>query len=215
MPGRRREPVELRRGDQRRRAAADAVEERHHLRHRGHLHQARRGDADHRADRDAGDDQPVGVDLRARASVKTTAIAIPTAAMQVPGARRRRRGEALDPDDEEDAGDEVGEVDRRLRDARGSLALLGPLGLRLNISSMRSVTRKPPTTLIVAKTTATKRERLLERRVGRAGDEHRADEDDAVDRVRPRHERRVQQRRHARDELEAEEDGEDEDGDAR
>ena len=31
--------------DQRHRAAADAVEQRHHLRHRGHLHRARRGDA--------------------------------------------------------------------------------------------------------------------------------------------------------------------------
>ena len=38
-PARRRDPVELRSGDERRRAAADAVEERHHLRHRGHLHE--------------------------------------------------------------------------------------------------------------------------------------------------------------------------------
>ena len=33
--------VEVREGDQRRRPAADAVEQRHHLRHRGHLHGAR------------------------------------------------------------------------------------------------------------------------------------------------------------------------------
>ena len=38
----RREAMELGRGDQRRRAAADAVEDRDHLRHRGHAHHARR-----------------------------------------------------------------------------------------------------------------------------------------------------------------------------
>src|SRR5918998_1175937 len=39
-------------------AAADAVEQRHHLRHRGHLHAPGAGDPDRRADRDAGHDQP-------------------------------------------------------------------------------------------------------------------------------------------------------------
>src|SRR6185369_2417198 len=39
-------------------------------------------------------------------------------------------------------------------------------------------------------------------------------EDDAVDRVRPRHERRVQHRRDLRDDLDADEHGEDEDRDA-
>ena len=58
------------------------------------------------------------------------------------------------------------------------------------------------------------REDLLERRVGGAGDDHRADEDDPVDRVRPRHERRVQERRHAADQLEAEQRGEREDREA-
>ncbi len=41
VPRLRREVVELRERDERRRAAADAVEQRHHLRHRGHLHAAR------------------------------------------------------------------------------------------------------------------------------------------------------------------------------
>src|SRR5947209_15496682 len=41
--------------------------------------------------------------------------------------------------------------------------------------------------------------------------EHRADDDDPVDRVRARHQRRVQQCRHLRDHLEAEKDGEHED----
>src|SRR6185312_1658687 len=58
------------------------------------------------------------------------------------------------------------------------------------------------------------RERLLDVRVRRPGDEHRADEDDAVDRVRPRHERRVQHRRDLRDDLDADEHGQDEHRDA-
>ena len=48
--------------DQRHRAAADAVEQRHHLRHRGHLHRARRGYADGGADRHAERDQAVVAD---------------------------------------------------------------------------------------------------------------------------------------------------------
>src|SRR5581483_8952934 len=43
--------------------------------------------------------------------------------------------------------------------------------------------------------------------------DHRADDDDAVNRVRPRHEWRVQERRDLRDHLEAEEDREHEDRD--
>ena len=42
--------VQLGERDQRRRAAADAVEQRHHLRHRGHLHLARRDGAEAAAD---------------------------------------------------------------------------------------------------------------------------------------------------------------------
>src|SRR6266850_2235778 len=52
------------------------------------------------------------------------------------------------------------------------------------------------------------RERVL---VAEAGDEHRSDNHDPVDRVRAGHQRRVQQRRHLRDHLEAEEDREDQD----
>ena len=49
--------AELDPGDERDRAAADAVEQRDHLRHRGHLHVARGRDADDRADDDAERDQ--------------------------------------------------------------------------------------------------------------------------------------------------------------
>ena len=56
--------AELHERDQRHRAAADAVEQRHHLRHRGHLHAARARDADRGADREADDDQPPVADAR-------------------------------------------------------------------------------------------------------------------------------------------------------
>src|SRR5581483_3728540 len=70
------------------------------------------------------------------------------------------------------------------------------LGFFLNISSMRSVTTKPPTTFAEPSTTARKPTIQV---------------NDPVDRVRARHQRRVQQCRHLRDHLEAEEDGEHED----
>ena len=47
LPGLGDQLVVLRQRDQRDRAAADAVEQRHHLRHRGHLHRARRDHSDH------------------------------------------------------------------------------------------------------------------------------------------------------------------------
>src|SRR4029079_1919031 len=54
-------------------------------------------------------------------------------------------------------------------------------------------------------------EELAERVVGLDRDEHRADEDDPVDRVRARHQRRVERRRDLADDREADEDREDED----
>ena len=57
--------AELDDADQRHRAAADAVEQRHHLRHRGHLHAARGRDADGDADRHADHDQQPVADARA------------------------------------------------------------------------------------------------------------------------------------------------------
>ena len=84
--GRRPRVPELDPRDQRHRAAADAVEQRHHLRHRGHLHAARRGDADRRADRHAEHDQAPVADAARRSSVAATAIAMPTAAIMLPRA---------------------------------------------------------------------------------------------------------------------------------
>ena len=63
VPGSGRAVVELGERDQRRRAAADAVEQRDHLRHRGHLHAARRDRAEGAADDHADDDLPVADDL--------------------------------------------------------------------------------------------------------------------------------------------------------
>ena len=67
VAGERPDRVELDERDERRRAAADAVEQRHHLRHRGHLHLARADDSDHGADRHPGRHPPVaGHDLLER-----------------------------------------------------------------------------------------------------------------------------------------------------
>ena len=71
--------------------------------------------------------------------------------------------------------------------------------------------RKPPTTLIVAQMTATKPRIVADVAVLRARGDERADERDAADGVGRRHQRRVQQRRHARDDHEADEAGEYED----
>src|SRR5918999_1538371 len=57
-----------------------------------------------------------------------------------------------DADDQADAGHEIRQVDPVLTQSASARSS----GLRLNISSIRSVTRKPPTTLIVPNTTATK-----------------------------------------------------------
>ena len=69
--------------DQRHRAAADAVEQRHHLRHRGHLHVACRRDPDRRADRD-----PTAISgqspIRRRAASRRPRSPCPTAATRFP-----------------------------------------------------------------------------------------------------------------------------------
>ena len=94
-----------------------------------------------------------------------------------------------------------------------------------NIFNMRSVMPKPPTTLIVAVKTAMKPssvamdglalgaagQQLVEVELICAGDDQRADQRDAGDGVGGRHQRRVQQRRNARDHLVAEKRGQHED----
>src|SRR5215211_991149 len=111
--------------------AADAVEERHHLRNGRHLHDARRGDSDNGSHRHPRCDQPVLVDVRIEER-EDDGDGHPDRRDHVPGTGRRRSAEAANPDDQEDGRDEIGEVDRRLRQRERSRHL------RLNISSMRS-----------------------------------------------------------------------------
>ncbi len=160
--------------DQRDRAAADAVEQRDHLRHRGHLHLARRGHADGGADRRGRATIRPQLPIPGISSVATTAIAMPTAAMRLPRTAVRGPVSPHQPVDEQAEGDDVEERDEvgapgrrrraRSRRARSSPSSTRGAGLLLNISSMRSVTRKPPTTLIVPKTIAITSSSLVERR---------------------------------------------------
>ncbi len=136
---------ELGRSDHRRSAAARAVEERDHLRHRGHLHGARRVDADRRTGADARQQNPprageveleAGCDQRDRHAEHRDPVA---------AARGLGRTEVAQADDETDARDEVGAVDRERRGRRGiGHGFFVPSGAGetrgLNIASIRSVT---------------------------------------------------------------------------
>ena len=70
--------------DQRHRAAADAVEQRHHLRHRGHLHAARGRDADRGADGDADRRSAPSRRSGRRAASRPARSPCPTAAIWLP-----------------------------------------------------------------------------------------------------------------------------------
>ena len=143
-------------------------------------------------------------------SVVAIATSIPTPPSQLPrracfGDERKRERE-----DEADDRDEVEEAeDVRIGD-HASSSFFGS-GRRLNISSMRSVTNQPPTTFAVASTIATKPTAFVKVSSAKPRMMIAPDDDDAVDEVRPRHQRGVQHRRHLRDHLEAEERGEHED----
>ncbi len=205
----RREPVELDRGDERGGAAADTVEERDHLRHGRHPDEARRRDSDHRPDRHARRDQPVRVDLRRdEREHERDHHADGRDPVPRPGSRGVR--EPLDPDDEEDRRDRVRQVDDVLRERQRHRHPRSS-GFRSEHLEHAIGDEEAADDVDRREHDGDERERLLETRVGRARDQHRPDEHDAVDRVRAGHERRVQERRHARDELEAEEDRERED----
>ena len=84
--------------------------------------------------------------------------------------------------------DQVGQCDPRAGSRSPAVLLVGDCGSvlawLLNISSIRSVTTKPPTRLIAASTTATMARRDLAVVVRGTGHHDRADQHDAVDRVR-------------------------------
>src|SRR3989440_1918134 len=71
-----------------------------------------------------------------------------------------RRAQLDEADDEEHRGHEVGERDRHRHpgffSSCAGFSLCAGVGRPLNISSIRSVTTKPPTTLMVARITATR-----------------------------------------------------------
>ncbi len=139
--------VQLQQRHQCRRAAADAVEQRHQLRHLGHLHPLRADDADHGPDSDRDQDQRkvvevVGEEHRDGGKHRTSG------AEQVAVACGLRRRQPLERKDEADGRDEVEQPGSGAAHARGSFR-------RTNICSIRSVTTKPPTMLTVASTMAT------------------------------------------------------------
>src|SRR4029077_973203 len=130
-----------------------AVEQRDHLRHRGHLHDARpveaRGAADDQAG--GGHDQagrPIALELdveerrrdREEHAGRRDAVAVH---------RGLRPRQALQPEDERHRRDEIGE-----RDERAQVHYFRCPGFCLNIASIRSVTTKPPTTFAAPSTTA-------------------------------------------------------------
>ena len=142
--------------------------------------------------------------------------------------RRRRARQPAQAVDEQREGDDVEDVEevRVLQEGRASdhalasvLLAVAPRpasGLALNISSIRSVTRKPPTTLIVPKAIAITRITLLNVPLpDSADDQQAAEQHDPVDRVGARHQRRVQRVRHLRDHDEADEAGQHEDREVR
>ena len=198
--------------DQRRGAAARAVEERDHLRHRGHLHGARRIDADDRADQHRrADDDPVDDPLRERRDDRDQhadhEIRLPSRAVFGELRKRSPRMKRIPV--------------TRYAMSTGFAGGFGGIHVRCPRGGgvcARPEHREHPFRHRVAAEDVQRREQdedeagdRAERRVRGSRDEDRADQHDAVDRVGRRHQRRVQRRRDLRDHLEADEDGEDED----
>ena len=150
--------AELRPRDQRDRAAADAVVERDHLRHLGHL-DANRGDVADRGahDEPADDHAPVAdpVEEQRRDDRDQHAAGRDQVAV-LGGARVRALHQAEDEERERDDVEERRRVAARLEDAGDHLGTSssGGFGFRTNMPSMRSVTMKPPTMLIAPKAIA-------------------------------------------------------------
>ena len=150
--------VELRPGNERCRAAADAVEQRHHLRHRGHLHAPGRDRPEAAADDHSEDDLPVADDLALREGdadrEQHPGRADPVAEAGLVGLREEAKRE-----DEGHDRDQIEEVGGGAAHCCGPDAWSSSLAARsgrrrLNISSIRSVTTKPPTTFAEARITA-------------------------------------------------------------
>ena len=124
--------AELRPGDQEHRAAADAVEQRDHLRHRRHPHPARRRDADRGADRDADHDQRPSCPRCALEQRRDHGDRHADRGDPVAAHRGARPGQAGQPVDEQREGDDVEDVEEVgvVEEARRERSLLVVLGRR-------------------------------------------------------------------------------------
>ena len=138
------------RADQRDAERAEGVAQGGPLRHGRHLHHAQ-GHADDRAEHQRDGDPRViddaVVQQRAGDGQEHPQLARPDSAP-----RRARRTHPLEREDEQGRGDQVGQLDHVFAADHRCDYLFGPLAL--NIPSMRSVIRKPPTTLLMAATMA-------------------------------------------------------------
>ena len=153
------------RRDERGAPSPHAVEQGHHLRHRRHAHQARRANAERPADHERRDDERPVAGAGDQPEGDTEYEKHADRGDAVPTQRRRRRAKQLDTDHEAEGGTGVAENrEARGHQAPGSAPVVGATGsaallrvsagLRLNISSMRSVTTHPPTTFSVPSNTA-------------------------------------------------------------
>ena len=183
--------------------ADQRVEHRDQLRHRRHLHGARAPDADAAADREAEHDQNPGEEAGGRTQGERRQDgdrhADHAEAVALAGSRRRRQ--AAQRENEQDAGDEIeegGEVGAHLA-----------ASFFLYIASMRSVTRKPPNMFTDARISARKPTKRAKPEPlstpPTPTDKQRADHDHRGNRVGDRHQRRVQRRRHRPDDVIADE----------
>src|SRR3954453_12215214 len=163
--------AERRPRDQRDRAAADAVVKGNHLRHRCHLHAPRRDHAHGGADAQADHDQSPVADPLEREG-RRYGDRHPSGRNQVALLCGRRVRPAADPEDEQGERHDVTDLhEARLRIESGEDGHAHPsfsespsedafssfgsfLGFRTNMPSIRSVTMKPPTMLIVPKAIA-------------------------------------------------------------
>ncbi len=123
-------------------------------------------------------------------------------------ARGRRRTQELERKNEENNRDNVGEIEILLKRERGHDCFDLP---DLNMRSMRSVIRNPPTMLLNEAATAIAPRIVVEPRLMPSGDDDGGDDHDGVERVGQRHQRRVKQRRNALDHFKPHEPGQNED----
>ena len=181
---------------------AEGVAERGSLRNGRHVHQAQRNPntgAQHE-----GDDDPLIVDDAVMQQGPANGQGHADFAGSDAALGGGRTAQPFQRKNKENAGNQVDDLDDLLISREvGGHGFVGRLDL--NILSMRSVIRKPPTTLLVAAITArtpnTNESVLLCSPTRHDG----ADDRDGVEGIGKRHERRVEQRRDSPDDLKSDE----------